>query len=584
LRFQPENCRRHRRTRVGHEQLKEVLAITVVQADNGGLGQMSHARFRWRSIAIMQYGFGFTVAVATAALAVSAHAQWSNDAAVNLPLADNAGEQTQDKIVPTADGGFYVSCFDNETGGYDVRLQRLNAQGVEQWAHNGILIADRSFSSTTDYDLDIDTAGNALITFRDDRFGGTQITANRVDPSGTLLWGANGVQLTNTTDFVANPKIVGTTDGNIVVAWVQNSATNLMKLDASGSPLWTLVSLTTGGSSFSPSDMDASDNGGVVLSLVRGFLGATYWATKLDTNGAQLWNEGAPLQIFSGALQNGNFPQIVPDGSGGAVFGWYGTGPLECYAQHILSNGTAAFPANGVAASTNATQIRVSPSVAYHADTDETFLFYSELNSLQSMSGVSAQKFDALGNRMWGATGKVIERLSANSRDFVNCVSFGDGAIAAWRDSAGFNADQLRATRLDNAGNSVWGPAVTTLCSVTSGKGRVVAQRSANDFIVVGFADNRADANNIYLQHVLGDGTLDSPVLCVADMVTSATFQPPGDGQIDGADLAYLLGDWGANPGSLADIVTSATFQPPPDGIVDAADLAVLLGAWGACE
>jgi hypothetical protein len=72
--------------------------------------------------------------------------------------------------------------------------------------------------------------------------------------------------------------------------------------------------------------------------------------------------------------------------------------------------------------------------------------------------------------------------------------------------------------------------------------------------------------------------------VCLGDVVSSATFQPPPDGQVDGADLAYLLGEWGRNLGSAADIVTSATFQPPPDGVVDAADLAVLLGAWGVCE
>jgi hypothetical protein len=74
------------------------------------------------------------------------------------------------------------------------------------------------------------------------------------------------------------------------------------------------------------------------------------------------------------------------------------------------------------------------------------------------------------------------------------------------------------------------------------------------------------------------------PEPCPADTVSSATFQPPPDGSVDAADLAYLLGDWGPNPGSLADMVTSATFQPPPDGVVDAADLAYLLGAWGNCS
>jgi hypothetical protein len=71
---------------------------------------------------------------------------------------------------------------------------------------------------------------------------------------------------------------------------------------------------------------------------------------------------------------------------------------------------------------------------------------------------------------------------------------------------------------------------------------------------------------------------------CPADMVDSRTFQPPPDGVVDGADLAFLLGAWGSNPGSPADIVNSDTFQPPPDGVVDGADLAVLLGAWGECN
>lgn len=79
----------------------------------------------------------------------------------------------------------------------------------------------------------------------------------------------------------------------------------------------------------------------------------------------------------------------------------------------------------------------------------------------------------------------------------------------------------------------------------------------------------------------IADGCETAP--CPGDLVTSKTFMPPPDGIVSGADLAYLLGEWGANPGSLADMVTSRTFMPPPDGVVDGADLAVLLGAWGSC-
>jgi hypothetical protein len=71
-------------------------------------------------------------------------------------------------------------------------------------------------------------------------------------------------------------------------------------------------------------------------------------------------------------------------------------------------------------------------------------------------------------------------------------------------------------------------------------------------------------------------------VPCAQDCVTSDTFAPPPDGNVDAADLAFLLGDWGVCPGCCADTVTSRTFAPPPDSVVDAADLAVLLGAWGS--
>jgi len=76
-----------------------------------------------------------------------------------------------------------------------------------------------------------------------------------------------------------------------------------------------------------------------------------------------------------------------------------------------------------------------------------------------------------------------------------------------------------------------------------------------------------------------------NPAVCFADIVTNKTFEPPPDGQVDGADLAYMLSEWGPTgvAGSLADLVTNATFQPPPDAQVDGADLGFLLGSWGDC-
>jgi hypothetical protein len=69
--------------------------------------------------------------------------------------------------------------------------------------------------------------------------------------------------------------------------------------------------------------------------------------------------------------------------------------------------------------------------------------------------------------------------------------------------------------------------------------------------------------------------------LCCPQDCVKDNFLPPGDGVVDGFDLAVVLGSWGPCPGCCADTVTFATFEPPGDNYVDGVDLAVLLGAWG---
>jgi hypothetical protein len=292
-----------------------------------------------------------TCAVA-ATLCGTLHAAWPDDPATNLVISDASGPQVQPKVVPTSDGGLYISWFGGS--GYDVYLQRLDAAGNALWQDGGVLIADRGFSSTQDYDLDVDAGDNALLAFRDDRPGGTQITATKVSPVGVQIWGDNGVQLTSTTDFVAAPKHAATTDGNSVVGWTNNDVVKLQKLDANGDALWGAgVTISHASNSFSASDLDTSDDGGVIISLVLGFFGPTYYAQKLDSDGNFLWGDD-PIAIFDGGtIQIGNFPQFVPDGSGGAVFSWYGVSPLQCYVQRVLADGTEAFAHNGVTVSTD---------------------------------------------------------------------------------------------------------------------------------------------------------------------------------------------------------------------------------------
>src|ERR1700720_1834499 len=250
----------------------------------------------------MQYGFRYAVAFVLGLTLVSAAwAQWSSDPSKNLPLADkaNGNDQVQPKVLPLSNNGWYVSWFDADPKspppvGYDVYLQRLSPGGVEKFRHDGIRVADLSNTSTEDYGLDVDTKGNALLAFLDTREGSNQqVTAAKIGPGGKALWGKLGVQTTHDDASHAAPKIAGTSDGDVVVAWTSNSNVVLQKLDPSGNALWGNGGvLQESNFNYELADLHAADNGSVIVSWIRaqGFTSNRYiYANKLSAAGKLLW-------------------------------------------------------------------------------------------------------------------------------------------------------------------------------------------------------------------------------------------------------------------------------------------------------
>ncbi len=454
--------------------------------------------------------------------AQAAWGQWSSSPALNLPLADNnnGSDQVQPKLVPYSIYGGYVSWFDANPAtppviGYDVFYQRLSEKGYEQFHHGGNMIADLSNSSTEDYGLDVDSQGNALLAFLDTREGSNQqITAAKMGPGAQRLWGKLGVQLTNDSSSHFAPKITATSDGGVVVAWTSDSNVVAQKLDAKGQPQWgSGVVFSESGYNYLLADLHAADNGSVIISWVRekGFgSNAIMVANKISTSGTLLWGT-KNLSIFtSGSLQFGNFPRFLPDGSGGAVFAWYTSIPsLQCYAQHILANGTAAFAKGGVAVSTGNFNVRVAPSVAYLASTQEVFVFWTEEDSNQFVNGVYGQKFNSTGAPQWGSTGLVLVPLGADTQDFVTTVQVGTGALVLWVDTVSYGNATIQATRVDGSGTVMCSQFVVS--STPSNKFDLVATTNPGGTAALAWVDDRIGNNGIYIQNVNPNCTLGLP-------------------------------------------------------------------------
>ncbi len=479
-----------------------------------------------------------------ALLAVPSQAQWISDAATNTSIADRGSDQSQAKLVATPDGGCWVSWFDGIGTGWDVRVQKLDIGGSEVLPHGGVLVADRSFSSTQDYGLDTDADGNALLAYRDDSGANVQIGVSKIAPDGTQIW---AVQVTSTTAFLAAPKVCGLSDGGVVVAWTQDSSTQLTWLDSNGNTTGPTASLTPVSGSFAVNDLhDAGTDAIISFTHQTGGFGSPrrILAQKYSVTGARLWGLEPRVIFNTGSLQFGNFPAFLPDGNGGAIFSWYDTGSLQlqCYVQRVLSNGSFGFALNGVAVSTNATRIRVSPWASYDASNDDTYVFWTEQNSGQSQSAVYGQKLDASGARQWGADGLGLQALSSDSYVQVRTVRSGGQSLVCWNKSPSFGTDVLEGILVDDAGSA--SSATFNIASTASSKSRLAVAETASGTTALAWKDQRNDGGDILSQNVNEDGSLGARWSNLGGGTSGANGQPVllGFGPLNaGTDVGLAL-------------------------------------------
>jgi len=302
------------------------------------------------------------------------------------------------------------------------------------------------------------------------------------------------------------------------------------------------------------------------------------WSQKIDAAGAKVWNAGNPLIVFDGsALANGYQPTFLPDGAGGAIYCWYDLGalnPLNVRVQRVNAAGGETYPHNGVVVSTNTVdRFRTNPSAAYHAATDEIYVFWGDtaLPTTLGQFGVSGQKINGTtGARMWGDAAVNYVPFSTLQNSFVRTVALAaGGAIVSFIDRAGAAA-QIKTLRVDAAGATAWTPAILNASAVSSGKSRLfAAANSAGNRALLTWGDARTDANDIYAQNVNLDGSLGNP----GDV--------NDNGLVNVDDLLAVINAWGTCP--VRPTFCAADIAGPPigNGAVNVDDLLAVINNWG---
>lgn len=470
-------------------------------------------------------------------------------------LSTLSGEQNQPKVRATADGGAYVSWFDNSTGGFDVRLQRLDANGDEMWAANGLLIADRGFSSTVDYDLSVARNGDALITFNDDRSGSNRITVQRVNPAGSQLFGS-GLTVSTLAGVGAgtgnNPKVCELSDGTIAVGWTGSSNFTVVRVNALGVSVGTPLVVNETGRAMTLSDLEAGENGNVIAFWVRNFTTSflsSKWlyAQKYSPTNQGLWTgtatgtwtNGTPVVVYSmegvsgytspqfGSIQNGYFPTILPDGIGGFVTAWYeNAGPRNAYIQHISATGQRLFGPNGTAVSgSTPIRIKLSAAVAFDPWHKEYYVAFEESDvAPQGNYNVLAQRFSPTGARLWG-NGVVVQAVNGNQKSFTQAQLKGDGVFVAGFDSRPSLAGVVYQSAVSGDGAEDYGVSSQLLAyDGSTGKSRLTSALAASGDSLLVWADGPSGNQDIAATRMGQDGRIGNGATRVTGTIAAPDY------------------------------------------------------------
>ena len=267
------------------------------------------------------------------AIGVSATAQWTNDPAINTIVNNLPGSQAVPHIAYDASGNFYVGFYSNNAGNYDIRLQYYTIDGVAQWASDGLLVSNHTQNSwVTEWDLTTDNSGNCVMAFNDVRDGNANVYAYSISPSGSFLWGADGIQLTSNPESEYVPSITVTSANNVIVAWSRPTATEaeivMQKITPGGTLSWGSAGITyqSGVENYTGARVLGVDGDNYLMAFYKetgNFPALTrhIYVQKFDGSGSSVWTNDVLASNSSGINAYNNF-YIASDNANGIVMSW----------------------------------------------------------------------------------------------------------------------------------------------------------------------------------------------------------------------------------------------------------------------
>lgn len=434
----------------------------------------------------------FLLASAMVCTAGAAMAAWSNDPAQPVDIFPEGTISYATRVLPGPEGDAWAMVYHpnlRNAGGetdidnvvYEYRLQHFDKAGNPTFPEEGMLLCDYknwSYTVVNDYLL-VDSDGNCIVVVNDCRNSsdrGKSYTAYKVAPDGTLLWGEDGVAVSDPlkpTNLAVMMNIIELEDHSYVFAWAEysdnyddtSSVVCLQRLNKDGVAQWDLSKSTINDVVAGYPFLVNSGDNTFILVYTRTASNIVY-ARKLDFECENVW--GKDVRIYRGGW--GTTPihtnlHVTSSGDGGALISWCDDRKAinieSPYLSYVTSDGKLGFSGASDEADCKLAYKDNRCLNVYAAPAPDGSCFYAiwrELcSSSQSVQCVSMQKISKTGEILWGDEAKPLFPEKTCSLGYLSLQPAGQSdACAFFQEYKDYNEQVCYASRFDADGNFVW--------------------------------------------------------------------------------------------------------------------------------
>jgi hypothetical protein len=196
---------------------------------------------------------------------------WSNEGSAIATAPGNQNALLISKAIPDGSGNVILVFDDGRNDGgmftnYDIFAQKVNNNGVPQWAANGIAVCTAAENQFVN-DVVTDGAGGVVVSILYLEI--SRCYAQRITAAGTISWTLNGVPVSQTGELAYNGVLAADGNGNSIFAYsINDNSVKAQKLNSAGALQWgasgTIVSNNPFGVNNDPV-INSSNAGSVII-------------------------------------------------------------------------------------------------------------------------------------------------------------------------------------------------------------------------------------------------------------------------------------------------------------------------------